>query len=613
MLLPLVAICKDRQRIVLFDLATMQERRMDDTAAAQRLWDHAHAVATLQGIVNRNSPRLYIYMVKTGEVNIDRYWWNKYRAPGGWLAGIDTVSCADIGVLIRLFRERVKGAVVYDPNVPATSNVASAVAGIDSLIAIRYDLSEGSLYRELVLSGPRLPVRVWLLHPDGSSLFTGKGKIAGTDRPSSGSAKNDAYRWFIEHYIRSGKCNTAFGGYYIDQRWVQMASRANPNHHTLCNHDYFVSKKGFFFDLSPWEDEPATDDPYQPAGTDLQTLKELLSLAYRLNGDGDTFTHIGGFPPWAFKYTRHDGGKHGDVDTEWEYSRIISAYNAFKDADAIGYGALANASFWQHYPLKDRYPRPWVTDEMLVSRGLLEADGKLAENGKTYVVFYVGDYDAASWLSQTTPELWDDPNRGKIPMMWAISPILARRTPHVMEYRWMTATSNDHFVAADNGAGYLLPGVLQAPRAVSGLPDGTAQWAAHNMPYYRRWGLTVTGFVIDGHAPAMNNDGLTAYASFSPNGIVPQKVPTKLLHGKTPILAAGPDINDGNPAEAARAVVEEIHKRGGRFHWFRNILKSPTWYCSLMEEVGRIDSTIELLDAPTFFRLYRNHLERGGR
>jgi len=44
-------------------------------------------------------------------------------------------------------------------------------------------------------------------------------------------------------------------------------------------------------------------------------------------------------------------GIHKDVPTEWEFSRTISAYNAFKDADAIGFGALSNYSFWMHFPL----------------------------------------------------------------------------------------------------------------------------------------------------------------------------------------------------------------------------------------------------------------------
>lgn len=595
--------------IAVFDLGYTLEGAWDDRHEVTRAWDHGHTVATLQGLVNRESPRLYTYFVKNGKYDIDRYWWNKYRAEGRWLAGKDTVAYPDILSLIGAFRNDINGVVVYDPSVAATSNVASAVAGAEGLIAVRYDPGAESLYHQLVETGPRLPVKVWLVKKNGKPLFTGSGRIPGTSRRSSGSAKNDAYRWFIEHYLKKGRCNTAFGAYYIDQHWMSDPTRINRNHHTLSNHDYFVSKGAFFFDLSPWSDEPATDDPLQLPGTDLETLKEFLLLAYQQNGDGDTFTHIGGFPPWAFKYTQHAGGGHDDVPTEWEYSRIISAYNAFKDADAIGYGALANASFWQHYPLRDRYPQRQVTDEELAERGYLTADGKLAENGKEYLVFYVGDYDAASWLSQTAPTLWDDPSRGKVPLMWCISPVLAQRAPMAMEYRWLSATPNDYFAAADNGAGYLMPGMLQAPRDVSGLPDATSQWAAHNIPYYRQWGLSITGFVIDGEAPGLNEAGFDAYEQFSPDGIVPQKAPLTLLHGRMPVLRSDEDVNQEDPATAAQIIVNRVDNRPLRFHWFRNILKSPAWYGQVVDEIHARNPDIELLDGPTFFALYRKYLE----
>lgn len=600
------------QTIRMFDLGYTLEGDYADPDIVARAWEHVHAFSTLQGVVNRHGPNLYGFFVKNGNHDIDRYWWGKYREDGAWLAGADTLLYTDIESLVLSYKDSIAGAVVYDPHVPATSNVASAVAGSDNLIAIRYSTSEHSLYHRLVKQG-MLPVEVWLINENGQPLFTGNGTIPGTTRPSSGSAKNDAYRWFIEHYIKEGKCNTAFGAYYIDQAWIAGASKISvKNHHTLTNHDYFVSNKAFFFDLSPWGNEPATDDPTQRLGTDLETLKELLLLAYNENGNGDIFTHIGGFPPWAFKYTRRVGGKHGDVATEWEYSRIISAYNAFKDADAIGYGALANASFWQHYPLREAYPQRKVSNAELIERGYLTEAGGLADNGKEYMVFYVGDYDAASWLSQTTPTLWDDANRGQVPLMWSISPVLARRVPMAMEYRWLSASSNDYFAAADNGAGYLMPGMLQVPRDVSGLPDGTRQWAEHNLPYYKQWGLSITGFVIDGEAPAMDRDGLDAYARFSPDGIVPQKAPQNgMLHGNMPVFKSGEDVQHQDPLEAARVIVGQIDGRTLRFHWFRNILKSPTWYVQVVEEINRLNPDVELLDAPTFFALYRISLMDG--
>lgn len=590
--------------IVTFDLKYLNSLSLDNADDVAMIWDHVHAVATLQGVVNRQKPQLYIYYVENAGINIDRYWWDKYRTDGKWLSKAAEKPITDIVALVTEFNNVIKGAVVYDPKVPATSNLASSIAGVEDLIAIRYDVSPESLYSQLIVNGPKIPVKVRLLNKDGTSMFTG----GDTDKASSGSAKIDAYQWFVEKYLKTGKCNTRFGAYYIDQYWMQKPKSAPVNHHTLTNHDFFVSRKGFFFDLSPWEDEKATDDNRQATGVDRKMLQEILLTAYRQNGNGKTFTYIGGFPAWAYKYTKHAGGSHDDVPTEWEFSRLIGAYNAFKDADAIGLGALANASFWQHYPLRDEYPQRWTTKEELQAKGYLDANGKLSLGKKQLLVFYVGDYDASSWLSQTTPTLWDSPSRGKVPMMWSISPVLSERVPMAWEYRRETATANDFFVAADNGAGYLNPGELQTPR-LSGLPDATAQWAAHCKSYYKLWGLTVTGFVIDGYAEGLHREGFDAYLSFSPNGIVPQKVPLTMLHREMPVLRSDWDINDENPAIAAAQVLERVKARGIPFHWFRNILKSPEWYVQVTDELKRLDPNIELVDAPTFFELYRTFLK----
>ena len=587
----------------MFDLKYTLGYTLRDSIQVLSLWDDIQAVSTLQGVVNRNAPHLYINYIISSEIEIDSYWWNKYRQKGEWLYGKDTVVYHNVVELVNAYKDFIKGVVVYDSKVASTSNVASAIAGIEDLIAIRYDISPNSLYTRLVTNGPKLKVKVRLIKENGENMFTGKGLIPGTSRTSTGSLKNDPYIWFIENYMKKDKCNGEFGAYYIDQKWRNAPTATVSNHHTLTNHDFFVSKKAFFFDLSPWGDEPATDDKLQSVGTDLSTLKEFLSIAYRLN-QGKKFCYIGGFPAWAFKYTQRSGGIHGDVATEWEFSRIISSYNAFKDADAIGFGALANSSFWTHFPLEKKYSQKWVTHEDLTRRGFLTKDGKINFKGRNFLIFYVGDYDASSWITQRTPTIWDDKNRGKLPLMWCISPVLQERVPMVMHNFRKTATSNDYFAAADNGAGYLMPGMLQSPREISGLPDGLNAWADHCKKYYEKWGLTITGFIIDGLAPGLSSKGLDCYESFSPNGIVPQKVPLTLLHGNMPVLRSDKDIQQ-NPKEAALLIVERIKARKIPFHWFRSILKTPTWYVDLMGEIHNIDPNIELLDAPAFFELYR--------
>jgi len=601
--------------LVVYDLRYALKVDASKSGKAVQAWDHCHTIGSLQGIVNRNQPSLYVMFVDSQILlgkNIDEYWLEKYSQEGQWLSGRSIRKIDSVEELVGHFKESIKGAVVYDPKVPSTSNVASTVAGAEDLIAIRYNIAKGSLYDRLIANGPKLDVKVWLVNPDGTSKFTGSGLIPNSKRYSTGSAKCDAYLWMKENYIDKGLCDCTHAGYYIDYYWIQKPTASILNHHTLTNHDYFISKKGFFFDLSPWADEPATDDPTQRPGTDRQVLQELLLSAYRQTA-GREIIHIGGFPPWAFKYTKHAGGRHEDVPAEWEYTAIISAYNAFQDADAIGFGAMANASFWQHFPLKDRYPQKWVTPEELKKRGYLTEDGRVDFKGRDFVIFYVGDYDSASWVYQRTMDIWDDPSRGKIPLMWCISPIIDKRAPMAMDYIRRTATPNDYFAAADNGAGYLNPGMLRdsgTHRPISNLPGDLSVWRDHCSKYYKKWGLTITGFIIDGYSEVMGGPELDCYETFSPNGVVWQKGTISYLHRNLPVLRSDWDINDGDPAQAARKVVQRVKDRPIPFHWFRNILKSPSWYVDVHEHIKAMNPKIELLDAPTFFELYRIYLQQ---
>lgn len=601
--------------IKLFDLGYTLKIDANNRAQVRRAWDHCHAVAALQGLVNRAGPTLYLRFIESqhGGQNIDDFWLTELSRPGQWLHGRPVERIATIADLVREFRSCLRGLVVYDPNVAATSNVASTVAGAEALLPVRYDPQEGSLYR-LLTGELALPVRCWLVHPDGTSLFTGRGVIPGTEQPSTGSAKCDAYLWMKHHYLDAGRCNGAYGAYYLDQYWIAKPRNTVLNHHCLTNHDFFIAQNAFFFDLGVWGDETPVDDPGQKLGTDLETLKALLLSAYQ-QGGRERMIHIGGFVPWAHKYTTHgnSGGHHDPVPTEWEYGKVISAYNGFMDADAVGYGAMANASFFMHYPLRPSYGQDWVTREKLVERGYLDEKGRVKLDGREFLIFYVGDYDCAAWLYQRAMDIWDDPARGRIPLMWCISPVLERRAPMAMDYMRRTATRNDYFAAADNGAGYCEPGMLQEPRGISHLPSGLDAWARHCKPLYERWGLSITGFIIYAHGPALNEAGLDCYASFSGNGIVPSGGPSSLLHGQMPVLRFDHDVNEGDPAQAAQHMVERVARRHAEgyppFHWFRNILKTPTWYVKTYEEVRRRNPKIELLDAPTFFELYRVYLE----
>jgi len=689
--------------IALFDMQYLWEMDLSDPAQAASAYDQMQLVAALQGIVNREAPRLYVNFSGPNSFYDgypDEYWLAQLQGPGAMLAGQAMVPVADLDSLIRMFRPFLRGSVIWDPKVWSTANVATTVAGVEDVVPIRYDPSPGSLYSRYVAptvapgtppappsgqvppgtppalppgpppalppaahvpperslapppghaplgpppvvapgyiayrhvppgtpppappgpppgAGDRLPAMVWLVGRDGASLFTGSGVIPGVDLASSGSAKCDAYLWAKVKYLDTRRCDPSQLGYYLDAYWLVDPSVGGLAATCVTNHDYLVSKRGFLFDLSPWAGEEPPDSPHEPLGTDVKTLQAILLSAYQ--GTGGRMTVINGFVPWQYKYTNLSepvAGPNGAVAAEWECVEIISAYNAYLDADAPGIGNMANASVFAHVALQGNYPQPsGPTVAELQKRGLVNADGSVVP--KRYVMFYLGDFDSAAWMYNTLPGLWNDPGRGAMPLNWAFDPELSNRIAPAFLYTRATATGNDFFIAGDSGAGYLNPSALEAPRAISGLPSGLAAWQRHCGRYYGLWDISITGFVIDGNTPAMSSKGRQAYAQFSYNGFAEMDAAELGIVGTTPYLQMPSGVG-GTPAEAAGQIEAMLYGDTSgapyvpEWHSIRATLMTPTWYEQVAGQLQSDvpDADVVFLDAFTFYALIRQYLE----
>ncbi|MBV9849128.1 MAG: hypothetical protein JO250_05505, partial [Armatimonadetes bacterium] len=311
-------------------------------------------------------------------------------------------------------------------------------------------------------------------------------------------------------------------------------------------------------------------------------------------------------------YTQTAGGRHGDVATEWRYAAILSCYNAYMDADALGLNAMANASVFSLFPLKPRYTQPKPSPADWVKAGYLDAAGRVVP--ETYVTFYVGDYDSAAWLYQRLPSLWDDPARGAVPLGWAFDPNLSDRFPVGFDWVHRTATPNDHFIAGDSGAGYLNPGFLDGDRPFSHLPSGLPTWEEHCTKYYQQWDISLTGFIIDGDARPMSDATRAAYARFSPDGLVAQKLPSYqglIANTQTPYLTMNDDMPNGDQTDEALARIQARLAAdkgdGPHFHIFRTILWSPTQHQKLFARLQALPH-VRVVDPYTLMGLLRRHL-----
>ncbi len=610
MLLFALSVWAAPARMDTYDLSYLSRALDGSREALIDAWDEMHLLVAMQGIANREEPKLY-FLYKGNNGSLDQFWLDKMREDGAWLHKTRVNGISGFSALYEKYGSVFKGAVVYDPNVPATSCVASTIAGVEDLAPIRYDTRKGSLYDRMVVSedGPQLPVKRWLLNSDGTSMFTGKGKIPGTDRDSTGSAKCDAYIWAKINYLDKGLCSREYMGYYIDYYFALNNDPNTLNLATLVNQDFQIMHKAFVFDLGVWDDEAVIDDPDQRPGLDMETFQELLLSQYT-QAKGE-MVQISGFTPWNMKYTKTAGamGQHGDVDTEWRHAELLSNYNCYMDADAIGYSDMTNASVFSQCPLQEKYTQYKNTLEDLQKQGLIDSQGRVLKT--TYLCVYVGDYDSAAWLYQCMPTIWEDKTRGTIPLGWAINPNLSHRFAFGMDYFRKTATANDTFVAGDSGAGYLNPGALAEPRRFSGLPSGVEKWKEHCEKWFDRFDISCVGFIIDGFAPKMTEELFDVYAQLAPDGIGGQKLPSGIGVYKhiMPYITMG-SLNSPDDAEAITA---GINRSRINFLMLRDILWKPEdqkrFYTSFKKN---LDGDAVVLEPYSFFRIMKQYYENGG-
>ena len=155
----------ERAVLCTFDLQPLLHVDCNELQQRRRIWDQQHLLAALQGLVNRDRPRLYVLAVGP-DAKIDRYWLKKLRAKRQWLAEWSLHPQRDLLELVARFRPLIRGAVVWDERVPATALVASTAAGVEDLLPVRFDLRPESLDHRLVeaADGPRLEVKLRLLN-----------------------------------------------------------------------------------------------------------------------------------------------------------------------------------------------------------------------------------------------------------------------------------------------------------------------------------------------------------------------------------------------------------------------------------------------------------------
>ncbi|WJH33761.1 GxGYxYP family putative glycoside hydrolase [Paenibacillus sp. CC-CFT747] len=124
---------------------------------------------------------------------------------------------------------------------------------------------------------------------------------------------------------------------------------------------------------------------------------------------------------------------------------------------------------------------------------------------KIYVTYTMSEGDNLQYNQHRMRILWDDPNRGKVPINWTSSPLLDDAAPAILGHYRKTATANDLLIAGPSGAGYFYP---------NAWPEDTfAAYLKKTFPYLKRTGMTIPYVLnrIDGQNIPLSKAKADAY------------------------------------------------------------------------------------------------------
>ena len=615
----------DDDTLYTFDVNTYLANIRD----ARYSYDILAILSTIQGLVNRDGQHLWLFMTGLGEgasIYSDPFWLNYLTQEGQFMEGKRIEAVTHFGTILKLFKDKINGLVVWDESVSATSNVAFTISGVENLIPVRFDAKVNSLMNILV-NEYGFEVKHNLV---GRFKNEKGGLIWNTDLPTTGSAKNDAYLWAKVNYLDKGLCNNTIMGNLVDSFTYDRQQVSTVYYTTslamITNRDFLVKNKAFMWDLLCFEDAIPNDDPYQDLGTDYRTAVQIL-YSQNQQHDGGEASRIVGFPPWWQKYTNWQNidviplvaqyYQVKDVELEWATTALYGYFNIVKDADAYGTTGLCNASILSQTPLIE-YEQPGKYNKDNINPEYASIKTKEEIPVSNYLLMYVGDYDCGAWGNKFIPTFFSDPNLNQYPLCWPVVTNLLQRIPNVYNYMYETAPDNIYFVGGDNGYGYqnaeymmyredlCMEGVngikALTEEQVANLKGSIDSYVDQTLEWYALTKIDVQLFYISHFA--MQGEWAEKITRMAPEGFAffngsSSTEYDRIVNG-IPVIAQGSLTYSGTKfvyeGKDASSVTQPT------FSVMRTVLKTPTELATMLRNGESQNVTV--LDPYTFFYLY---------
>lgn len=453
--------------------------------------------ASLQGIVNRTEPRIYLFEPSD-------------EGKETWLKDLKLPYevHADPLALVARFKAELKGMIVYDPDLPDSVNVATTLAGQKDALVVSPELAATlavAPYELKVLDDlrgkfkNRLEAYAWqyenLWKTANRKLVVGlspgrMGRVQGAlpgytvvaeDSSGERGGKNrkpreldltaqlgkdavylrfeDARRWdgwgpaLHRVTVKAGEQVIAdfIPGSDAEKPFLHDAQRSQTGRGTR----FADNDRNFTYRFTP------------PAGTTALTATVDVANQFRVSaGNAEPrlpWSPYGHLRDYAVANRAMVVWLDANAPAERELLEKIlrdagpgTPYLGWFGNDIEGeFGAVELTSRHGVYVV----PADWFNNLTVFSgtrlaTGVRPATPPPALENKIHVTLTFGEGDNLQYNQHRMRVLWDDPARGKVPINWTSTPLLLDAAPAILDHYRRTATDNDLLVSGPSSVGY---------------------------------------------------------------------------------------------------------------------------------------------------------------
>jgi len=508
-------------------------KRLDVADVAKAPGDIRIMLATLQGVVNRSEPRIYLL---ENEEEGKLTWLNDLQVP--------YQLHNEAWDLVKKYKNEVKGIIIYDPEVPDSINVATTLAGLKNGMVVSPDLApqlQAAPYRLKVLEDlrgrfeDRMDAYTWQyehlwketthrmligLSPSVSikippGLPESFEVIAEETRQIRDASNKGTYELDLTSFLGGDAVYLRFDDAFIEDGWGSAV------------HEVVIKADGQtiaqFIPGTPEEEEflydrqdsqiSAGDGGHRfadngryfvyrfvpPAGTQELTASVVMWNQFKVSAGNVQPLSSEQKEPYGYLRDFAVANKAmvfwlevNDPEQRELFEKILSdvepgtPYLGWFSNDVAGeFSSVEVTSNHGVYVLAaDWFSNLTVFSGTQAKQVKTKAPAAPPLENKIYVTYTFSEGDNFQYNQHRMRILWDDPARGQVPINWTSSPLLYDAAPAMLNYYRQSATDNDLIIAGPSGAGYFYP---------EAWPEATfAEFLKKSYKYLQKSGMTLT-------------------------------------------------------------------------------------------------------------------------